>query len=159
MLTSLNSTLLEHINFLIRTKSNPKTLLKNILKEYKVKNISDLSDKDGEELLCILDEETFHSYKFDELIENNPEKYIEIFKSAYLRVIAKKITISVYSVNENSIFQPLETIEKQSFLTILILEKTEHQSDSSYISKLKELTKSIKLQSWKNAIDIVEEYT
>jgi hypothetical protein len=159
MLTPISAPLLEHINFAIKNRKNKTKVLKNIYKEYQITELSDLTEKDGDELLHILDEEAYHLYQFDEHVKNNPSKYLEIHKSYKYRVISKKISVSVYSVNDNSIFQPLETIEKHSYLAVVVIELLPSTESCHYLSKIKNLANLIKICSWANAIDLLEKFT
>ena len=159
MLTPISDSLLLSIRLALDARTNIKKVLKNIYKEYKINALSDLTEKDADELLHILDEEVYHLYQFDEHIKTNPSKYLEIHKSYRYRVIAKKITVSVYSVNNNSIFQPLETIEKNSYLAVVVVELLPSVESCLYLSKIKNLSNIIKISSWANAIDLLEKFT
>lgn len=159
MLTPISDSLLLSIRLALDAKINVKKVLKNIYKEYKINTLSDLTEKDALELLYILDEDAFHLYQFDEHIKNDPSKYLEIHKSYKYRVIAKKITVSVYTVNDNSIFQPLETIDKQSYLAVVVIELLPSLESCPYLTKIKNLSKIIKITSWAQAIDLLEKFT
>lgn len=159
MLTPISDQLLLSIRLALDATVNIKKVLKNIYKEYKINTLSDLTEKDALELLCILDEDAFHLYQFDEHIKNDPSKYLEIHKSYKYRVIAKKITVSVYTVNDNSIFQPLETIDKQSYLAVVVIELLPSLESCPYLTKIKNLAKIIKITSWAQAIDLLEKFT
>lgn len=146
-------------------KKNKKEIFKLLYTDYDAENFEELNEEQALDLLERLDfriymktirakeklqadNDTEQLYReFHKFMDENKDKYILISDTGRFNLIAKKLKLDVYTINENSHFQPYEKQEKRDYLALFII-KLEDGNEEGIMEELKQMNcKTVRIKN------------
>lgn len=137
--TEIHPLTLEMILFVVKKFPKKKAALKEYLVQNLVEQVEDLTEDQALEILEMMDSASFvkvekqkkeealkkyHENLIEEIegfLKDNQEDYIVLAAVPDCYLVAKRINIIVQTKNDNSVFQPYETVnERQYFINVLV---------------------------------------
>jgi hypothetical protein len=130
-----------------------KPIFKNFCDEYKILDIDELTEALALEVLEMIDSKSYilairakeakYLEEQKELLNSSVEEYLQKHKKTYLVIssvedcwlVAKRVKLNVYTINENAVFQPFEKHEDREYFILIAIKTGEEFVGDEIINK------------------------
>lgn len=130
-----------------------KPIFKNFCEDYKILDIDELTEVLALEVLDIIDNRSYilalrakeakYLEEQKELLNTTVEQYILKHKKNYLVIskvedcwlVAKRLKLNVYTINENAVFQPFEKHEDREYFIMVAIKTAEEFVGDEIVNK------------------------
>lgn len=152
------------LDFLLTTLEKypkKKPIFKNFCDEYQILDIDELTEALAFEVLETIDSKSYivamraREAKFlqeqkellntsvQQYLQKNNKTYVIISKVTDCWLIAKRVKLNVYTINENAVFQPFEKHEDREYFIVAAIKTAEDFEGDTIINKF--VTRSCKI--------------
>lgn len=130
-----------------------KPIFTNFCEDYKILDIDELTEALALEALEMIDSKSYilairakeakYLQEQKELLNTSVEQYIQNHKKNYLVIsqvedcwlVAKRVKLNVYTINENAVFQPFEKHEDREYFIVVAIKTAEEFVGDEIINK------------------------